>query len=68
MKTTLDLPADLLDDAMRAGKCATKTATIVLALKELVRREKVARLRSMRGSMPDFNLDLDALRARPCKA
>ena len=64
MKTTLELPADLLDEAMRVGKCGTKTATIIHALEQLVRSVKLANLRSMRGTMPDFSLDLDALRAR----
>lgn len=68
MKTTLDLPDGLLDEAVRIGKRGTKTATIVLALQELIRREKLARLQSMRGSMPGFHLDLDVLRARACKA
>ena len=68
MKTTLDLPSDLLDAAMRAGGCDTKTGTIVLALEQLVRREKLARLRAMRGTMPDLSLDLDILRGRKCKA
>ena len=68
MKTTLDLPDGLLDEAVRAGKRGTKTATIILALQELIRREKLSRLQSMRGSMPGFNLDLDVLRARACKA
>ena len=35
MKTTLDLPVDLLEEAMRAGRCPTKTATIVMALEQL---------------------------------
>jgi hypothetical protein len=68
MKTTLDLPSDLLDAAMRAGGCGTKTGTIILALEQLVRREKLARLRAMRGTMPDLSLDLDTLRGRKCKA
>ena len=64
MKTTLDLPVDLLDAAMKAGKCTTKTATIIAALERLVRDARLSRLRNMRGSMPDFALDLDALRSR----
>ena len=64
MKTTLDLPADLLDEAMRIGGCRTKTATIVQALEQMVRSVKLAKLKSLRGTMPDFTLDLDTLRAR----
>ena len=54
MKTTLDLPADLLDEAMRVSKCGTKTATIIRALEQLVRSVKLVNLRSMRGTMPDL--------------
>ena len=68
MKTTLDLPPKLIDEAMRAGNCRTKTAAIVLALEQFIRVEKLARLRAMRGSMPGFSLDLDTLRGRACKA
>lgn len=68
MKTTLDLPVDLLEEAMRVGNCTTKTGTIILALEQLIRREKIARLRRFRGTMPDFQLDLDSLRGRRCKA
>jgi hypothetical protein len=64
MKTTLDLPANLLEEAMKVGECGTKTATIIRALELMVRSVKLSRLRAMRGTMPDFSLDLDALRAR----
>ena len=64
MKTTLDLPVNLLDEAMRAGKCPTKTATIITALERMVRSAKLARLQQMRGTMPDFAIDLDTMRGR----
>ena len=64
MKTTLDLPVDLLEEAMKESRCPTKTATIVTALEQLVRSAKLARLQSLRGSIPDFTLDLDTLRGR----
>ena len=64
MKTTLDLPVNLLDEAMKLGKCPTKTATIVVALEHMIRSARLARLRQMRGAMPDFSLDIDTLRGR----
>ncbi len=64
MKTTLDLPVNLLDEAMKVGNCPTKTATIIRALEEMVRSVKRARLQELRGTMPDFTLDLDVLRGR----
>ena len=64
MKTTLDLPSDLLAEAVKASGQGTKTGTIVLALELLVRREKLSRLRALPGSMPDLSLDLDTLRGQ----
>ena len=64
MKTTLQIPLGLLDDAMRSGGYKTKTATVVHALEALVRNAKREKLQSLRGAMPDFSLDLDALRSR----
>ena len=64
MKTTLEIPRGLLDEAMNAGKFSTRTATIVGALEQLVRSIRLVELRNMRGAMPKFDLDLDVLRSR----
>jgi len=64
MKTTFELPDRLMAEAMKTGCGTTKTATIVYALEQLVRTAKLAKLRALRGAMPDFNLDLDLLRGR----
>ena len=64
MKTTFDLPDRLMAEAMKTGCGTTKTATIIYALEQLVRMAKLAKLRALRGSMPDFDLNLDALRGR----
>ena len=64
MKTTLEIPRGLLDEAMNAGKFSTRTATIVGALEQLVRSIRLAELRDMRGAIPKFDLNLDVLRSR----
>lgn len=64
MKTTLNLPDNLLSQAMKVSNCKTKTAVIVRALEQLVRSEKLALLRASRGAMPGLKIDLDTLRAR----
>ena len=46
MRTTLDLPENLLIEAMRITHTETKTAVIVLALEELIRKAKIAELTS----------------------
>lgn len=64
MKTTLDIPEELINSAMREVGCKTKTAAIVMALEQMVRHAKLAKLRELRGRMPDLNVNLDTLRSR----
>lgn len=63
MRTTLDLPADLLEEAMEASHQPTKTATIIVALQDLVRKNHLRKIKSFRGKV-DLDLDLDVLRKR----
>ena len=44
MRTTLDLPENLLNEAMKVTHTETKTAVIVKALEELVRKSKISEL------------------------
>ena len=64
MKVTFDLPRGLMAAAMETAKFKTRSDVVVRALETLVRLSNTARIRSMRGSMPDFSLDLDVLRSR----
>ena len=64
MKVTFDLPRGLMAAAMETGEFKTRADVVVRALETLVRMSNIARIRSMRGSMPDFSLDLDVLRSR----
>ena len=61
MRTTLDLPEDLLDEARAALGFKSKTDTIILALRELVRRQ---RLEELKGLMGRVRLDVDTARSR----
>ena len=63
MRTTLDLPEDLVNEAREVAGRASKTETIVYALKEVVRRGKIERLKAMFGTIP-IDLDLDKIRGR----
>ncbi len=63
MRTTLDLPEDLLAEAMRATRIKTKTKVITTALEEMIRKRKIAELRRYKGAV-DLTIDLDALRKR----
>ncbi len=66
MRTTLDLPEQLVKAAMKVTHFKTKTALIKHALADIVRRHKVAGLRKYRGKI-DLDIDLDALRENRCK-
>ncbi|MBM4148257.1 MAG: type II toxin-antitoxin system VapB family antitoxin [Lentisphaerae bacterium] len=63
MRTTLDLPDRLVQEAMRASHQRTKTAVIISALQELVRKNRLQGLRDFKGRV-DLDIDLDALRKR----
>ena len=45
MRTTLDLPEDLLNEAMKATQIKTKTRVIITALEELIRKSKISELK-----------------------
>ncbi len=66
MRTTLDLPIDLLDEAMKATHIKTKTKVIIIALEELIRKSKIAELKEYKGKI-DLDIDLNTIRGRQCQ-
>ena len=63
MRTTIDLPDDLIREAEVVYKTKTKTALIIHALEKLVQAKKIEDLRSLRGKI-DLDIDLKKLRKR----
>lgn len=63
MRTTLDLPASLIDDALKLSSGKTKTAVITLALEDFVRKNRIQGLKNYKGKV-DLDLDMDMLRKR----
>ena len=63
MRTTLDLPESLIDEAMALTHVKTKTDLIKLALQNLIQREKIKDLRNFFGKV-NLDIDLDQLRSR----
>jgi hypothetical protein len=63
MRTTLNLPEDLLRKAQKASHARTKTEAIILGLESLIRYEKLITLTSFRGKLP-IHVDLRASRNR----
>ena len=66
MRTTLDLPENLLIDAMKATHIKTKTKVIITALEELIRKNRIAGLKKFKGKL-DFDIDMNKLRGRECR-
>ena len=50
MKTTIDIPDQLLSDALRFTKAKTKKDAILTALEDFIRRQRVAALTSSFGT------------------
>ena len=49
MRTTVEIPDELMDRALRVSQAKTKTMVIVLGLQELIHRHQLAQLRALRG-------------------
>ena len=63
MRTTFILPDGLVEAAREAAGLASKTDTVVFALKEVIRRKRIDDLKAMFGTV-DIRLDLDKVRGR----
>ena len=63
MRTTLDLPEELLQEAMLVSHTKTKTKVITIALEELIRKFKISELKKYKGKV-DLDIDLNLLRNR----
>ena len=63
MRTTLDLPEELIKKAMKATRIETKTKVIITALEELIRKANISELKKFRGKV-NLEMDLDAIRGR----
>jgi Arc/MetJ family transcription regulator len=66
MRTTLDIPEDLINEAMKATNIKTKTKVIVTALEGLIRKSKISDLKKFKGKV-DLDIDLDVIRERRCR-
>ncbi|HSD10154.1 MAG TPA: type II toxin-antitoxin system VapB family antitoxin [Candidatus Binatia bacterium] len=61
MRTTLDLPEDLIEEARRLLGFKSKTDTVVLSLRELIRRRRLEELKELMGAV---RLDVDLPKSR----
>ena len=63
MRTTIDLPEALVQEALKMSHQKTKTAMIVTALEDFVRKNRIQGLKKFRGRI-NLDIDLDKLRKR----
>lgn len=63
MRTTLDLPDPLMNEALKVSHQKKKTAVIIAALEDFLRKNRIQGLKKYRGRV-DIDLDLDSLRER----
>lgn len=63
MRTTMNLPKELLEEAKKCSGAKTKTQAVIWGLEELAKKEKVERLWRLRGKLP-LRLDLKKARRR----
>jgi Arc/MetJ family transcription regulator len=54
MKTTVDIPENVMKDALRLTRAKTKRDAVVGAMQEYIRREKLAKLVKHLGTFDTF--------------
>ena len=54
MKTTIDIPEKVLQEAMKHSGSSTKREAVLIALEEFNRRRRMARLAENLGTFEDF--------------
>jgi Arc/MetJ family transcription regulator len=51
MRTTLDLPQDLLEEALKTLGFKSKTDAVIYSLQEMLRRRKIEELKGLAGKV-----------------
>ncbi|MCH7826977.1 MAG: type II toxin-antitoxin system VapB family antitoxin [Bacteroidetes bacterium] len=63
MRTTIDIPEDLIKEAMRITKSPTKTELIKKALYNIIQKNKIKLLKNYKGKI-DLDIDFNIIRNR----
>jgi Arc/MetJ family transcription regulator len=64
MRTTLDLPDGLAEEAQRLLGFKSKTDAVIVSLRELIRRKRIEELKELLGHV-EIDVDLSKTRRRP---
>ena len=63
MRTTLNLPEEIIAEGLKVTHLKTKTELITTAIKELIRKHQISGIKKFKGKF-DLKLNTDALRDR----
>ncbi len=63
MRTTLDIPEELIEEARDLLGFKSKSDTIIVSLRELIRRKRIEELKSLAGAIK-LEIDVDKHRRR----
>lgn len=63
MRTTIDIPEDLMQEAMKVTQSSTKTELIKKALRNIIQQNKIKSLKNYKGKI-DLDIDMDVIRDR----
>jgi len=63
MRTTLNLPEQIITEGLKVTHLRTKTELVTTAVRELIRKHKLSALKKFKGAV-DLKIDLDTLRDR----
>jgi len=63
MRTTLDLPLSLVEKAVKVSHQKSKTAVIIEALEDFVRKNRIRDIKKCKGKVK-LDIDLDVVRGR----
>jgi len=50
MRTSMNIPRELLDEAVRVSGASSQTVAVVMGLEELIRKKRMERLLRLRGT------------------
>jgi len=66
MRTTLDIPDNLVNEAMKVTHIKTKTKVIITALEQLFRKTQLSEIKEFKGTI-NLDIDLETIRGRKCR-
>ena len=66
MRTTLDIPEELINEARDLLGFKSKTDTVIVSLRELIRRKRIEELKRLSGNI-HLALEVASSRRRPKK-